>query len=144
MTLSFALALLLAVFVTASQSAQMLPKSDLERLQGHWEGKGPGGACSVTISGNALRFQSRPDFWYETTFTLPDATGPRQLHATIVKDSSSEQRDIGTVVVALFKVESEALTLGVVKDFDGSSTEPIVGDWEDGVSDIYKFEKAPP
>jgi hypothetical protein len=138
-----ALALLLAAWLTACQSLPTRTTTDLSRLQGYWQGRGPGGDCSVTISGNSLRFHARADFWYETTFTLPAGTDPKQLHATIVKDSSSEQVHIGTVVVAIFKIEDGKLTLGVVEDFDGPPAEAVVGDW-DWVMDIYHLERAQP
>lgn len=106
--------------------------ADLERLQGTWEGKGPGGNAAVTISGSSLRYTQPPNdaFWYETTFTLPEAAGPKQLHATIVDNGSSGRPHIGTVVVTIFKIEDGVLTLGVVEDFEGPPTQPIVGDWE--------------
>ncbi len=138
-----ALALLLAALFTACQSAPPRTAAELSRLQGYWEGTGPGGEVSVTISGNSLHFKSRPEFWYETAFTLPAGTDPEQLHATIIKDSLPEQAHIGTVVVALFKIEGETLTFGVVEDFEGPPADPIVGDW-DGVMDIFYFKRALP
>jgi len=118
--------------------------TDLGRLQGYWAGRGPGGDCSVTISGNSLNFHAREDFWYKTTFTLPAATGPKQIHATVIEDSSPPgQKHIGTVVVALYEIEGEKLTLGVVEDFEEPPTEDIVGDW-DWIMDIYYLERAQP
>lgn len=125
-----ALALLLAALFAATQSAPPTMNADLRRLQGYWECHGPGGECSVTISGNSLRFYAREDFWFETTFTIPVGTGPQQLHATIIKEGSPEQANIGTVVVALFKVGDEALTLGVIDDFENPPASPVDGDWD--------------
>ena len=145
---SGALAFLLAAVFTAPQSASAQLAPDLHRLQGHWVGEGPGGACSVTISGNSLLYtqpaadETKPDFFYETTFTLPPDTDPKQLHATILRNSSPEPADIGRVVVVL-KIEDETLTLGVVEDFDGPVTKPIAGDWERTI-DRYYLEKARP
>ena len=129
--LSGALALLLAALFTACQSVPTrtaADAADLRRLQGHWEGSGPGGECSVTISGNSLVFYARADFWYETTFTLPAGTNPQQLHATIIKDSSPQQADIGTVVVAVFKIEYGTLTLAVIEDFKRPPPNPVITD----------------
>ena len=125
------LALLLAASILDCESVTAQTVSDLTRLQGHWEGSGPGGECSITISGNSLYFKAREDFWYETTFTLPAGTDPQQLHATIDQDSTGRQDDVGRVVVAVFRIEGDALTLAVIDDFDGPLTEPVVtaSDW---------------
>ena len=64
---------------------------------------------TITITGNALHFHRDTNFWWKTTMTLPAGTNPKQLHATI-KDSAGKD-SIGTVVVAIFKVEGETLTL---------------------------------
>ena len=135
--------LLLASWFMAFQGAPMRTNGSLGSLQGHWEGHGPGGDCSVTISGNSLHFKARPDFWFETTFTLPSGTDPSQLHATIVKESSPEGSNIGTVVVAVFKIEGETLTLGVIEDFDAPPEEAVVGEWE-WAMDVYYLERGEP
>jgi hypothetical protein len=101
--------------------------SELQRLQGYWEGDGVAGKCSITITGNSLHFYARTDFWYKTTFALPAGTDPQQLHATI-KDSSPPTNGIGQVVFAIFKIEDGTLTLAVndsnepLKTFDGASS----------------------
>ena len=84
----------------------------LENLQGYWEGEEPPGKISITITGNSLHYVEGTDSWYETTFTLPAGTAPRQLHATIT-DSWSGTSDIGNVVIAIFKIEDGTLTLAV-------------------------------
>lgn len=148
-TSSHAWVFVLVALFTTSQSAPAQLAPDLQSLQGTWVGEGPGGACSVTISGNSLLYtqpatdDTKPDFFYETTFTLPPDTDPKQLHATILRNSSPEPADIGRVVVVLFKIEDETLTLGVVEDFDGPVTKPIAGDWERTI-DRYYLEKARP
>ncbi len=140
---SLLVAVLLAALFTACQSAPTRTATDGGLLQGHWEGYGPGGDCSVTIEGNALSFRARPDFWYETTFTIPAGDGLQQLHATILKDSSPGQADIGRVVVALFKIEDGTLTLGVIEDFDKPPAGPIMTDW-DRAMDQFVFESVEP
>ena len=117
--------------------------SEWSRLQGYWEGYGPGGDCSVTISGNSLHFRARPDFWYETTFTLPAGTDTQQLHATIIRDSSPRQADIGRVVVALLSFEDGTLTLGVINDFDEPPEGPVTADWDKAI-DRYYLKRARP
>src|SRR5688572_10214910 len=93
----------------------------LQLLQGTWEGTweeaGAGNQPSVkspekitiTITGNSLHYHRNSNFWFETTYTLPAGTDPKQLHATI-KDSAG-QHSIGSVVVAIFKIEDGTLTL---------------------------------
>jgi uncharacterized protein (TIGR03067 family) len=93
----------------------------LRPLQGTWEGtweeagvgdqppvKSPE-KITITITGNSLHYHRNTNFWFATTFTLPAGTEPKQLHATI-KDSASKD-SLGTVVVAIFKIEDGTLTL---------------------------------
>ncbi|MEM8964558.1 MAG: hypothetical protein AAGD38_23935 [Acidobacteriota bacterium] len=94
-------------------------------LEGTWQGNGPGGPCTITIKGDTLHFKARDDFWYETTFILPSDTYPQQIHTTIVKDSTGKDKDIGKVVVSVYKIENGQLTLAVINSFDGPPTEPI-------------------
>lgn len=68
---------------------------------------------------------------------------PQQLHATIIKESSPEQSNIGTVVVAIFKIEDGTLNLDVIEDFDGPPTNPVIGDW-DRAADRYYLERVQP
>jgi hypothetical protein len=101
----------------------------------------------VTISGNSLSYYQPArdpegaDFWYATTFTLPAGTEPKQLHATILKNSSPEPADIGRVVVVLYEIEDETLTLGVIDDFEGPSVEPVIADWDQAI-DRYHLERS--
>jgi uncharacterized protein (TIGR03067 family) len=95
--------------------------AELQLLQGTWEGtweeagvgdqppvKSPE-KITITIAGNSLHYHRNTNFWFETTFTLPAGTDPKQLHATI-KDSAGKD-SIGKVVVAIFKIEDGTLTL---------------------------------
>lgn len=105
----------LAALLTAFSSlAQQVP--DQTRLQGYWEGDGSSDKCWITISGNVLNFYAREDFWFETTFTLNTQTDPPQLLATIVKDHGNT--DVGSVVLAIYKIEGDTLTLVVSKGTD--------------------------
>jgi hypothetical protein len=115
-----ALALSLAALFTACRStpAQTAAESrtptpitaELRPLQGDWEGEGPGGQCSITITGNSLHYRAGAN-WWKTTFTLPAGADPPQLHATIT--DSSPPNGIGQVVFAIFKIEDGTLTLAV-------------------------------
>ena len=103
---------------------------ELQRLQGYWEGDGAAGPCSITITGNALHFYARKDFWFQTTFALPAGTDPMQLHATI-KNSAPPTNGIGDVVFAIYKVEDGTLTLAVEgeeppKTFSATSAQYIL------------------
>ena len=132
-----ALALSLAALFTACQSTATRTAVELKRLQGYWEGDGAAGKCSITITGNSLHFHARTDFWYETTFTLPAGADQQQLHATI-KDSSPPTNGIGTVVLAIFKIEDATLTLAEV---DGSDKPP---ETFDSASSRYIVKKVQP
>jgi hypothetical protein len=109
----------LLLFSQAGCITRPATASQLHRLQGYWEGEGPPGRISITITGNALHFHARMDSWYETTFALPAGTDPQQLHATI-KDGSPPTDGIGQVVFAIFKIEDGTLALAV----DDGSDEP--------------------
>lgn len=93
--------------------------AELEPLQGTWEGvREEGGAgdkprekITVTITGNSLHFHRDTNFWFNTTFTLPAGTNPKQLHATIKGCPTSQADSIGEVVGAIFKIEDGTLTL---------------------------------
>ena len=112
----------------------------LRRLQGHWEGGGAGGIkCSITITGNSLHFYSRPDFWYETTFTLPAGTHPQQLRATI-KNSAPPTNSVGHVVVATLKIEGGTLTVAVNQDPEGPPPKAFPSD-PNGVIARYDLKK---
>jgi len=112
----------------------------LRRLQGHWEGGGAGGIkCSITITGNSLHFYSRPDFWYETTFTLPAGTNPQQLRATI-KNSAPPTNSVGHVVVAALKIEGGTLTVAVNQDPEGPPPKAFPSD-PNGVIARYDLKK---
>lgn len=88
---------------------------ELKSLQGTWEGVMVGqekdGKITITITGNALHFHRDTNFWFDTTMTVPAGKNPRQLHATIKACPPSQADSIGQVVVAIFKIEDETLTL---------------------------------
>lgn len=132
----------LAVTFAACRSASTPEEAALTVLQGSWEGEGPGGRASLTISGNSLHFRARPDFWYETTLTVPAGPDLPQFHAAITKQSGVEQADVGKVVVSLYKIEGENLTLGVVDDYAEPPASTVPGNW-DRVTDTFSFKRAP-
>jgi len=114
----------------AAGTSHPVTASELQRLQGYWEGDGAAGKCSITITNNSLHFYARTDFWFKTTFALPAGTDPQQLHATI-KESAPPTNGIGNVVLAIFKIEDGTLTLAVEgeeppKTFDGASSRYVL------------------
>jgi len=142
-----ALALSLAALFTGCQSTPtqtaVEPSSpppiapELKPLQGHWEGEGAGGKCSITITGNSLHYRNNQG-WFQTTFTLPAGTDPQQLHATIIDCSPPSATAIGTVVFAIYKIEDGILTLAE----DDMSNEPPKT--FDAASSRYVVKKAQP
>jgi uncharacterized protein (TIGR03067 family) len=88
---------------------------ELQRLQGTWEGVLVGqeknGNIAITITGNSLHFHRDTNFWFETTFTQPVGTDPKQLHATIKDCAPGQESSVGKVVVAIYKIEDGTLTL---------------------------------
>lgn len=146
--LLLAVALLLVSLIATGQSLLLVKPIPVnpKLLQGYWEGVGPGGECSVTISGKSLRYATpktkdpEADFWFETSFKVPANADFQQLHATI-KDNSPDKAHIGKVIVALFKIVDGTLTLGVINSFDESPEGPVAGDWQD-VIDSYTLKRA--
>lgn len=92
----------------------------LQSLQGKWEGVMVGqekdGRITITITGNVLHFHRDTNFWFETTFALPEGKDPKQLHATIKDCPRSQADSIGKVVRAFFKIEDGTLTLATIGD----------------------------
>jgi len=131
-----ALALSLAALFTGCLSTPAPIAAELEPLQGYWEGEGAGGKCSITITGNSLHYRAGTN-WWKTTFTLPAGTDPQQLHATI-KESSPPTNGIGTVVLAIYKIEDGTLTLAEV---DGSDKPP---ETFDSAASRYDLKKVQP
>jgi hypothetical protein len=105
-----AVALSLATVLTVGQLLPPRTAVELSHLQGQWEGAGAGGKCSITITGNSLHYRAGTN-WWKTTFTLPPATNPQQLHATIKESSPPSKDAIGQVVSAIIKIENQTLTL---------------------------------
>jgi hypothetical protein len=124
------------LFVALFSACQTPPRTDADLLQGHWENED----CSVSISGNSLFFYEREDFWFQTEFTLPPGTDPKQLHATILKDNRGDERDIGTLIVATFKIEDGTLTLVAYTEH----TPPGSIDSDAGIHGLYELERAQP
>ena len=94
------------------------------------------GKITITITGNSLHFHRDTDFWFETTFTLPARTNPKQLHATI-KDCADKET-IGKVVLAIYKIEDGTLTLAT----DNGSGEALKV--FEGAPNRYELRKVQP
>jgi uncharacterized protein (TIGR03067 family) len=103
-------------------------------LHGSWEGDGDSGKVSLTIEGNSLYFYARPDFQYDTSFTLVPDTDPPQLRATIL-DTPRTTDGAGDVVIAIYDFEDGTLRLAAVDRDEG---EPA--SFDDVISQ-YRLEK---
>ena len=120
--------------------------AELELLRGTWEGITVGGPAhekiTITFTGNSLHFHRDTNFWFETTFTLPAGTDPRQLHATI-KNSAPPTNGVGQVVRAIFKIEDGKLTLAALGDDDEEASKSFKAAEEKGLS-RYELRKVQP
>lgn len=114
--------LCLCLLAACSKQSPSAPPVALEShpLQGYWEGDGDSGTVSMTIAGNSLYFYARPDFQYDTTFTLVPGTDPPELHATIL-DSPRTSDGAGELVIAIYEFEDGTLHLTAVDKSDGAS-----------------------
>jgi len=106
-------------------------------LQGYWEDDGDSGKVSLTIEGNSLYFYARPDFQYDTTFTLVPGSDPPELQATIL-DSPRTTDSEGEVVIAIYEFEDGTLNLAAVDKPDGATAS------FDEVISRYSFERVQP
>ena len=97
------------------------------------------GKITMTINGHSLHYHRDTNFWFETTFTLPDGTNPKQLHATI-KDCADKD-SIGKVVLAIFKIEEGTLTLAGIRTPDSAPETPVNFDSEPTMSGNFKLRK---
>jgi uncharacterized protein (TIGR03067 family) len=144
-----ALSLLLPCILLGLQAGCTTNKptaSELQRLQGKWEGVMVGqekDKVTIIITGNSLHFDRGTNFWFETTFTLPAGTDPKQIHATI-KHSASEDSN-GKVVLAIFKIEDGTLTLAGIRTPDDEDGLPkSFENVKETMSGRFELRKAQP
>ena len=120
--------------------------AELQLLQGTWEGVVVGDKShekiTITITGNSLHFHRDTNFWFETTITLPAGKDPKQFHATIKDCPRSQASSIGTVVVAIFKIEDGTLTLATGNG-DGEAPKSFEATGDNGLN-RYELRKVQP
>ncbi|HAB16774.1 MAG TPA: hypothetical protein DCE44_10025 [Verrucomicrobiales bacterium] len=120
---------------------------ELQRLQGTWEGVMVGqeksGTITITITGNSLHFHRDASFWFETIFTQPAGTAPKQLHATIKACAPGQESSVGKVVVALYKIEDGTLTLVALSGGDEETPKSFEAAEDSGLS-RYELRKVQP
>src|SRR5687768_13112757 len=126
---STALSLLLPFFLLGPQAGCTThppTASELQRLQGTWEGVVVGDKSddkyTITITDNSLYFHRDSQFWFATTVALPAGTDPRQLHATIKDAAPGQESSVGKVVAAIYKIEDGTLTLAATTDGEASKS----------------------
>jgi len=121
--------------------------SELQRLQGTWEGVIAGDKSedkyTITITGNSLHFRRDSKFWFATTITLPAGKDPRQLHATIKDCAPGQESSVGKVVVAIYKIEDGKLTLAAIGDGDEEAPKSFEAAEEKGLT-RYELRKVQP
>ena len=100
--------------------SEATPVPESHPLLGTWEGDGNSGKVTVTIEGNSLHFYERPDFQYDTAFTLVPGTDPQQLRTTIL-DTPRTSDGAGDVVIAIYEFEGETLHLAAVDKVEGEA-----------------------
>lgn len=97
---------------------------------------------TITITGDSFHFHRDPKFWFATTMALPAGTDPQQLRATI-RHSAPPETSNGKVVVAIFKIENQTLTLAARGD--GGEAPPTSFEvTEDKGLTHYELRKVPP
>ena len=120
---------------------------ELQPLQGTWEGVMAGqekdGNITITIATNSLHFHRDINFWFETTFTQPVGTNPKQLHATIKGCAPGQESSLGKVVVAIYKIQDGTLTLLPIGDGDAEAAKSFEAP-EHKNQPRYELRKAQP
>jgi uncharacterized protein (TIGR03067 family) len=101
-----------AIAVNTSHGAQASDKPETA-LQGTWRGYetgGPPGQCSMTITGDAMKFQgSISQDWYEGKLTLTPNPTPKQA-TILIRDCGFPQYKNKTTN-AIYKIEGKTLTI---------------------------------
>jgi uncharacterized protein (TIGR03067 family) len=128
--------------------ADELPTTkELQYLQGTWKGVMVGheknGDLTITITDNSLHFHRDAKFWFETTFTLPAGTDPKELHATINKGAQGQDSSVGKVVVAIYKIGDGKLTLVALGGGEEEKPKSFEDAEEKGLT-RYELRKAQP
>jgi len=88
------------------------PSSPLQPLQGSWGGTEPGkpGEISVTISGNKLHFERKPDGeWYKGTLSPLPGGPPKRVRALVT--ASSSKRFVGKSSNFIYRIDEDSLTI---------------------------------
>jgi hypothetical protein len=88
----------------------------------------------MTIAGDSHYFYARPDFQYDTTFTLVPDSDPPELHATIL-ESPRTTDSAGELVIAIYEFENGMLNIAVVDKSDGAPAS-----FDDTIA-RYRFER---
>lgn len=139
-------ALLLLVGLQAGCATQPPTASALNRLQGTWEGVAIGNKSrekiTITIVGDSFHFHRDTNFWFETTIALPTGTNPQQLRATI-RHSAPPETSNGKVVVAIFKIEDQTLTLAARGDGSEGTPTSFEAEEDQGLT-RYELRKVQP
>lgn len=118
----------------------------VQPLEGTWEGFMVGAESkkiTITITNNSLHFHRDTNFWFETTFTLPAGTDPKQLHATIKDGAPGQENSVGKVVAAIYKIEDGKLTLAALGDGDEETPKSFEAAEDQGLS-RYELRKVQP
>jgi uncharacterized protein (TIGR03067 family) len=140
---------LLLLGLPAGCTTQPPTASELQPLQGTWEGVMVGDKAqqkiTITITGTSFHFHRDTNFWWKTTIALPADTNPRQLHATI-KDCHDcppqQENSAGQVVRAFFKIEDGTLTLAAGNG-DGVAPKSFEPTGDNGLN-RYELRKVQP
>lgn len=132
----------------AKDSVNQPIAAEMQHLQGTWEGillgDNSNQKITITISGNSLHYYRDKNFWFDTTYTLPEGAGPKQLHTTIKASAQSQGNIAGQVVKAFYKIEGGIFTLITMGDNDDEETPKSFEDIKVQEMTRYELKKAQP
>ena len=98
---------------------------------------------TITVSSNSLHFHRDTNFWFQTTFTQPAGTDPKQLRTTIKDAAPGQESSVGQVVGAIYKIEGGTLTIVPLGEDDEEASKSFEAAEEKRLT-RYELRKAQP
>ena len=102
------------LLLAAGAGCSTLPKSDVDALQGTWQGQEIGrqtdGSCLLIVSGKTLEFRGADTReWYKADFTLKEDVNPHQVVAVVNQCPAPQY--VGKTTHAIYQLKGDMLTI---------------------------------
>lgn len=125
----------------ADTAVKQVQVTDLDRMQGTWQGTEAGGNenWTLTIDGNALTLDGPGAADYAGTLTLDETTDPKSAVMTI--ETCSYEGYVGTTANSIYRLEGDTLTLAGTEPGSGTRPAAFVSD---GATRVFTLKKIQP